>query len=94
MWEGFKGQSGELFSWTNKFETQVTGQSPTFRFSRSRVFDDINQGLEYGYKLKPGADDPAELLRLYVQAAGKAMTTRQVLRALENSYVGTGYKPF
>lgn len=33
-----------------------------------------------GYTIRPGMDDPAELMRLYLQAAGKSLTTQNVLR--------------
>jgi hypothetical protein len=52
LWEGYKSKTGELFSFTNKFETAITGNNPSFRFNRSRVFEDINQGLRIGYKIR------------------------------------------
>jgi hypothetical protein len=98
LWEGYQGKTGELFSFTNKFETAITGNNPSFRFNRSRVFEDINQGLRIGYKIRPGMDDPAELMRLYLQSAGKALSTQQVLGFLETNYIGSGKnlltKPF
>ena len=98
LWEGYKSKTGELFSFTNKFETAITGDNPSFRFNRSRVFEDINQGLRIGYKIRPGMDDPAELMRLYLQSAGKALSTQQVLNFLETNYIGSGKniltKPF
>ena len=66
LWDGYRSKTGELFSFTNKFETAITGDNPKFKFSRSRVFEDINQGLRMGYKIRPGMDDPAELMRLYL----------------------------
>ena len=66
----------------------VAGVITKFKFSRSRVFEDINQGLRMGYKIRPGMDDPAELMRLYLQAAGKSLTTQNVLRFLETNYIG------
>ena len=88
LWDGYRSKTGELFSFTNKFETAITGDNPKFKFSRSRVFEDINQGLRMGYKIRPGMDDPAELMRLYLQSAGKALTTQNVLRFLETNYIG------
>jgi hypothetical protein len=88
LWEGYQAKAGELFSFTNKFEKAITGNNPNFRFNRSRVFEDINEGLRIGYKIRPGMDDPAELMRLYLQSAGKALTTQQVLRFLETNYIG------
>ena len=67
LWDGYRSKTGELFSFTNKFETAITGDNPKFKFSRSRVFEDINQGLRMGYTIRPGMDDPAELMRLYLQ---------------------------
>nr|BAR18304.1 hypothetical protein [uncultured Mediterranean phage uvMED] len=88
LWDGYRSKTGELFSFTNKFETAITGDNPKFKFSRSRVFEDINQGLRMGYTIRPGMDDPAELMRLYLQAAGKSLTTQNVLRFLETNYIG------
>jgi len=88
LWDGYQSKTGELFSFTSKFEQNITGNNPSFRFSRSRVFEDINQGLRMGYKIRPGMDDPAELMRLYLQSAGKALTTQQIIGFMETNYIG------
>ena len=43
LWAGYRSKTGELFSFTNKFETAIKGDNPKFNFSRYRVFEDINQ---------------------------------------------------
>jgi hypothetical protein len=35
LWEGYQGKTGELFSFTNKFETAITGNNPSFRLTFS-----------------------------------------------------------
>ena len=85
LWEGYQAKAGELFSFTNKFETAITGDNPSFRFNR--VISDL-RNEKIGYKIREGMDDPAELMRLYLQSAGKALTTQQVLRFLETNYIG------
>ena len=52
------------------------------------MFGDINRGLQKGYKIKPEYQDPIELIKIYVNAASKALATRALIGNLERSNIG------
>ena len=69
---------------------KIAGQSPRFIFSRRRVIGkdgDINEGLKKGLTIRKGMDDPAELIRLYGFAAGKALSTRALITDLQKTQI-------
>ena len=72
------------FRFVKDFDTGiVTGPSGKFQFARRGVFGDINHGLQKGFTIRLGKDDPAELVRMYTFAAGKALSTRALIKNLE-----------
>ena len=91
MWNQYPGK--ELIKFTNDFDTKVYGPSGKFQFTRRGVFQDINQGLARGFKIRPGMDDPAELVRIYAFAAGKALSTRALISNLSKQKI-SGSNPF
>ena len=77
------------------FDTKVYGPTKSFRFSKKRIYDTINEGLKKGFRLKPGMDNAIELLKVYAIAAGKAVSTRALLKNLRTSSVpGITKSPF
>jgi hypothetical protein len=58
--------------------------STSSRFFYKRTFDSINEALKVGKKIKPGMDDPAELLRVYTFALSKALTNKNLIHYLKN----------
>ena len=90
LWKDFNPQR-QPFRFVEEFDTKVTGDSIKFKFSKRRVFGEtgsINEGLSKNYTIKPGYDDPTELIKVYVHAAGKALSTRALITSLEKSKVG------
>ena len=88
LWEDYKGV--DPIGYTEKFIQKVTGLNKNFKFSKPRILEDINAGLALGLKLRKGMDDPAELMRIYSFAAGKAVITRTILKYLKlNSIPGS-----
>jgi len=75
------------FQFVRDFDKTITGPSGKFQFAKRGVFGDINAGLQKGFKIKPGYDDPVELIKMYVHAAGKALSTRSLIRSLETSKI-------
>ena len=75
------------FQFISRFDRQVTGPSGKFAFGKRGVFGDINQGLQKNYNIKPGYDDPVELIKIYAHAAGKALATRALITNLERTKV-------
>ena len=70
---------------TKEFGERIFGSSTkSSRFFRERIFDDINQALEAGKKLKPGMDDPAKLIQVYTFSASKALANRNIVHYLKN----------
>ena len=90
LWKDFNPQR-QPFRFVEEFDTKVTGDSIKFKFSKRRVFGEtgsINEGLSKKFTIKPGYDDPTELIKVYVHAAGKALSTRALITSLEKSKVG------
>ena len=56
------------FRFVGEFDSKITGDSIKFKFSKRRVFGEtgsINEGLSKQYTIKPGYDDPVELIKVY-----------------------------
>ena len=85
IWNEYPGK--ELIKFTTDFENKVYGPSGKFQFTRRGVFQEINNGLQKGFTIRPGMDDPAELVRLYAFAAGKALTTKQLINYLSKQNI-------
>jgi len=85
LWEQYPGR--DLFRFIDEFDTKVYGGTGKFPFTRRGVFQDINKGIEKGYKLRPGMDDPAELIRIYTFAASKAIAERNLIRHLRRQKI-------
>ena len=82
----------QAFKFVNDYDKIVTGPSQKFPYANPRFFQDINQGFRAAeknpnIKITPGMDDPAELIRIYTQAAAKALATRSLISNLERSQV-------
>jgi hypothetical protein len=75
------------FQFVKDFDQTITGPSGKFQFAKRGVFGDINAGLQRNFKIKPGYDDPAELIKIYANAAGKALSTRALITSLEKSKI-------
>ena len=75
------------FQFASRFDTKIAGISDEFAFGKKSAFGDINKGLRAGFKIKPGFDDPAELIQIYVSSAGKALATRALISNLERSKI-------
>ena len=86
MWDHYNHRQ-QPFRFSSEFDKQVAGPSGKFQFNRRGVFADINAGLVKKYKIRPGMDDPAELVRIYGFAASKALATRSLIRHLETHKV-------
>ena len=87
LWNEYNPKQ-QPFRFVKDFDSPiVTGPSGKFQFARRGVFGDINHGLQKGYSIRKGFDDPAELVRIYGFAAGKAMATRGVIRNLEKTNI-------
>jgi hypothetical protein len=87
MWDSYNHKDTP-FRFIKKFNNDIsnetiTGPSAKFKFARRGTFQDVNAGLRVGYKLRPGMDDPAELVRIYGFAASKALATRALIKHLE-----------
>ena len=76
------------FKFVKDFDKAVTGVSPTFQFGKRGMFGDINRGLQKGYKIKPEYENPVELIKIYVNAASKALASRALISNLERSNIG------
>jgi hypothetical protein len=79
LWEEFEKSpitSSERF---------IAGVSKSTRFGKQRIIDDINEGLNKGYKLKKGMDDPAALLKIYGRSVSRVIANRQFVNFLNNS---------
>ena len=93
LWSEYKGFNPSEFA--EFFNSKVYGPNKSFQFSRKRIYDTINDGLKKGFRLKPGMDNVVELIRVYAIAAGKAVTTRALLKTLRtNSVPGITKSPF
>ena len=68
MWDHYNHKQ-QPFRFASEFDKQVAGPSGKFQFNRRGVFADINAGLVKNYKIRPGMDDPSELVRIYGFAA-------------------------
>jgi hypothetical protein len=93
IWNEYKGFNPSGFS--EFFNAKVYGPNKSFPFNRRRLYDTINDGLKKGLRLKPGMDNVVELIRVYSIAAGKAVSTRALLKNLRTSSVpGITKSPF
>ena len=86
LWAHYNPQL-QPFRFVRDFDKTITGPSGKFQFAKRGVFGDINAGLQKGFKIKPGFDDPVELIKIYGNAAGKALSTRSLIRSLETSKI-------
>ena len=86
MWDHYNHKQ-QPFRFSSEFDKQVAGPSGRFQFNRRGVFADINAGLVKKYKIRPGMDDPSELVRVYGFAASKALATRSLITHLEKHKV-------
>ena len=86
IWEDYIGK--DPFNYLEK----IYGPGKNFRFGAKATFQDINEGLEKGYKIRPGKDDPSELIRMYAFAISKALTTKQFVNFLHKNSIGN--KPY
>ena len=78
IFEGFAGGT------TKDFGERIFGSSvKTSRFFKNRIFDNINDALESGQKIKVGMDDPAKLIQAYTFAASKALANRNIINYLK-----------
>lgn len=93
IWSEYKGFNPSEF--TDFFNTKVYGPNKSFPFNKKRIFDDINDALKKGFRLKSGMDNVVELIKIYAIAAGKAVSTRALLKNLRtNSVPGISKSPF
>ena len=86
LWQEYPGR--DLFKFVSDFDKKVYGGSGKFPYARRGVFQDVNKGLSKGFKLKPGMDDPAELIRIYTLAGSKALAQRNLIRHLRSQRIG------
>ena len=87
LWKHYN-PAEQPFKFVKEFDKAITGVSPTFQFGKRGMFGDINRGLQKGYKIKPEYEDPVELIKIYVNAASKALATRALISNLERSNIG------
>ena len=93
IWSEYRGFNPSQFA--DMFDTKVYGPTKSFKFAKKRIYDTINEGLKKGFRLKPGMDNAIELLKVYAIAAGKAVSTRALLKNLRTSSVpGITKSPF
>jgi len=85
LWDDYKGV--DPIGYTEAFIKKVTGLNKNFKYAKPRILEDINAGLALGLKLRKGMDDPAELMRIYSYAAGKAVITRTILKYLKTNSI-------
>jgi hypothetical protein len=87
LWNQYNPKQ-QPFKFVKDFDTGVvTGPSAKFQFARRGVFGDINHGLQKNYTIRAGMDDPAELVKIYAFAAGKALSTRAIIKNLEQTEI-------
>jgi len=94
LWNEFNPNL-QPFRFIRKFDSPVvTGPSAKPFFAKRGVFGDINHGLskldkdgKSIYTIKKGYDDPTELIKVYVHAAGKALSTRALITSLEKTKI-------
>jgi len=86
LWQDYPGR--DLFKFVSDFDKRVYGGSGKFPYATRSVFNDVNEGLQKGFKLKPGMDDPAELIRIYTLSASKALAQRNLIRHLRSQRIG------
>ena len=86
LWEHYNPKI-QPFRFVKDFDQTITGPSGRFQFSKRGVFGDINGGLQKNFKIKAGYDDPTELIKVYIHAAGKALSTRALISSLRRSKV-------
>ena len=93
IWNEYPGSNPEKF--INLFNSKVYGPSKNFRYSYKRLFEDINEGLKKGFRVKAGMDNAVTLLKIYSIAAGKAVSTRALLKNLRTTSIpGINKSPF
>jgi hypothetical protein len=89
LWDNYNPKI-DPFKFTGQYDQSISGISPSFQFAKRTAFEDINKGLQTRvYKIKPGFDDPTELIKIYVSAAGKALATRSLISNLERTTVNS-----
>ena len=88
LWWQHYNPSKQPFHFVKEFDTAIAGTSPTFQFGKRGAFGDINRGLQKGYVIKPEFESPVELIKVYVNAASKALATRALISNLERSNIG------
>jgi hypothetical protein len=88
IFEDFRGAN--RFNYTDETIRSFGNASTSSRFFYKRTFDSINEALKVGKKIKPGMDDPAELLRVYTFALSKALTNKNLIHYLKNKNIIIG----
>ena len=78
------------FNYTDETIRSFGNASTSSRFFYKRTFDSINEALKAGKKIKPGMDDPAELLRVYTFALSKALTNKNLIHYLKTKNIIIG----
>jgi len=79
IFEGFASGTSK------EFGEKIFGSSvKSSRFFKKRKFDNINDALEAGEKLKVGMDDPVKIIQAYTFAASKALANRNIVNYLKN----------
>jgi hypothetical protein len=76
IFDDFRGAN--RFNYTDDTIRSFGNASTSSRFFYKRTFDSINEALKAGKRIKPGMDDPAELLRVYTFALSKALTNKKL----------------
>lgn len=93
IWNDYKGFDPTGF--VDTFNTKVYGPNKSFAYNKKRIYESINDALKKGFRLKPGMDNSLELLKIYAIAAGRAVSTRALLKNLRTSSVpGITKSPF
>ena len=87
LWNQYNPKQ-QPFKFVRDFDTGVvTGPSTKFQFARRGIFGEIHHGLQNNYTIRAGMDDPAELVKIYAFAAGKALSTRAIVKNLEQTEI-------
>jgi hypothetical protein len=88
IFDDFRGAN--RFNYTDDTIRSFGNASTSSRFFYKRTFDSINEALKAGKRIKPGMDDPAELLRVYTFALSKALTNKNLIHYLSNRNIVVG----
>lgn len=83
IWDQYTGSNPSLFA--KNYIAKLYGKDASFVFANKRLFKDINKAFDLGFRLRPGADNAFELIKLYSFAAGQAVNTRNILKVLRTT---------